>query len=95
MRRSTNAEKMELPLGDERLVVLSVPAPDAALRARLTPAEDAVVSGVLEGLSNAEIAERRRCSPRTVANQLQSVFRKLDVRGRAELAARLGGGAGG
>jgi DNA-binding CsgD family transcriptional regulator len=57
----------------------------------LTPAERAVVFGVVRGLSNSEIAAERGTSPRTVANQLHAVFAKLGVSSRAELVA-LGAG---
>jgi DNA-binding NarL/FixJ family response regulator len=40
---------------------------------------------VLDGLSNRTIAQVRGTSVRTVANQIASVFRKLNVTGRAEL----------
>jgi DNA-binding CsgD family transcriptional regulator len=43
----------------------------------------------LAGLSNAEVAIRRGTSPRTIANQLASVLRKLGVGSRYELAAAL------
>lgn len=43
----------------------------------------------LSGLSNAEVAKKRGTAVRTVANQLQSLFRKLGVNSRAELSARL------
>jgi DNA-binding NarL/FixJ family response regulator len=55
----------------------------------LTPAERAVVAAALRGCSHAEIAHERGSSPRTVANILSSAFRKLQVRSRAELAAKL------
>ena len=45
---------------------------------------------VLAGLANAAIARRRGTSARTVANQVASIFRKLGVQSRAELAARWG-----
>ena len=56
----------------------------------LTQAERDVVALVLRGLTNAAIAERRHCSPRTVANQLSSAYRKLQVSGRRELWAKFG-----
>jgi len=58
-------------------------------RAALSPGEDAVVELAALGLSNREIALRRGCSVRTVANQLASAYRKLRVSGRRELRARL------
>jgi DNA-binding CsgD family transcriptional regulator len=56
----------------------------------LTEAEGSVVELVLLGLSNDAIATRRRCSSRTVANQLSAAYRKLGVSGRRELRAKAG-----
>jgi DNA-binding CsgD family transcriptional regulator len=67
------------------LFVLSLPAPAARLPSILTVAERHVAGLVLDGLSNRSIAELRGTSVRTVANQIASVFRKLNVTGRAEL----------
>jgi DNA-binding CsgD family transcriptional regulator len=53
----------------------------------LTPRERAVATEVLRGLSNAGIARKLGVSPRTVANQVAAIFRKLGVGSRAELAA--------
>lgn len=58
-------------------------------RAGLTTAESEVLDLVLEGRSNAEIASARGRSPRTVANQVAALFRKLGVRSRLELYARV------
>lgn len=55
----------------------------------LTEAEQSVVALVLDGHDNASIAAARSRSPRTVANQLARIFRKLGVSSRAELAAKL------
>jgi DNA-binding NarL/FixJ family response regulator len=84
-------------LADQRLAVLSVPLATADAAVGLTEAESDVVTGLLQGLSNREIAARRGSSARTVANQVATVFRKLGVRSRAELAAALmrGGGLAG
>ena len=56
---------------------------------RLTRAEEEVARAAIGGLSNAEIATMRGRSERTIANQLASIFRKLGVTSRAELAAVL------
>jgi DNA-binding CsgD family transcriptional regulator len=56
----------------------------------LTEAEQAVTELVLDGFSNAAIARERRCSPRTIANQLSTVYRKLGICGRRELRAKFG-----
>ena len=55
----------------------------------LTEAERAVALHLMAGASNAEIAAARGCAVRTVCNQVQSLFKKLGVRSRAELAAKL------
>jgi len=56
----------------------------------LTRAEQEVLEGLLRGESNAQIAAARGRSARTVANQLQSLFRKLGVGSRHELMAVAG-----
>ncbi len=58
----------------------------------LTSAESAVLDHLLQGASNADIARARGASPRTVANQVASLLRKLGVASRYELMARYGGG---
>ena len=73
--------------GEER-VILSFPL-GAEVPESLTPAEAAVALLLLEGLSDALIARRRNVSKRTVANQVAAIFRKLGVRSRIELAAKL------
>ena len=55
----------------------------------LTPAERDVALHVVGGCSNAQIARLRCTSDRTVANQISSLFRKLDVQGRLELILRM------
>jgi predicted ATPase/DNA-binding CsgD family transcriptional regulator len=53
----------------------------------LTPTELRVAAAVAEGLSNPQIADRMLISRRTVTTHLSSIFRKLSVSSRAELAA--------
>ncbi|MDQ3176326.1 MAG: LuxR C-terminal-related transcriptional regulator [Actinomycetota bacterium] len=53
----------------------------------LTPAELRVTLLVAEGLTNPEIGQQLFLSKRTVQSHLSKVFAKLDVTGRAELAA--------
>jgi DNA-binding CsgD family transcriptional regulator len=55
---------------------------------KLTAAELAVALLALQGLSNREIADLRKAALPTVSNQLASIYRKLGVGSRAELAAR-------
>lgn len=78
----------EVVVGSERLVVASAPLePARASLAGLTKAEREVALLAVRGLSNAAIAKQRRCAVRTVANQLQSIYRKLGVGSRAELSS--------
>lgn len=67
-------------------LVLSYPAPAAPALAALTPSERAVAALAARGLSNADIARVRGAALRTVCNQLSSIFKKLGVRSRLELA---------
>jgi DNA-binding CsgD family transcriptional regulator/tetratricopeptide (TPR) repeat protein len=54
----------------------------------LTPTELTVAQAVAGGLSNPQIATRMFISRRTVTTHLTSIFRKLGITSRAELAAR-------
>ena len=85
--RGLVARRMKL-LGGEH-IVLSFPLDVPDVPISLTKAERAVALLVLEGRSDADIAGMRGVSKRTVANQIASIFRKLEVRSRVELAARL------
>ncbi len=58
----------------------------------LTKRERQVAQAVSDGLSNREIAERLSISERTVKARLTSVFQKVDVRDRVQLALLLRGG---
>jgi DNA-binding CsgD family transcriptional regulator len=55
----------------------------------LTDTERRISDLVARGLRNAEVAGRLGLSPRTVEWNLTKVYRKLGVRSRTELAARL------
>lgn len=59
----------------------------AAARPYLSDAERAVVTGIVGGKRVAAIARERGTSPRTVSNQLASVYRKLGVCSRREALA--------
>lgn len=73
--------------GDVEVVLLSfTPAP----RAQLTEAERDVALAVTRGLSNAQIGRLRNASPRTIANQVAAIMKKLEVSSRVELAAHFG-----
>ncbi|MCC5954287.1 MAG: AAA family ATPase [Acidimicrobiia bacterium] len=54
----------------------------------LTPSERQVLVEVSKGLTNQQVAAALHLSPKTVANQLSRVYRKLEVASRTE-AARL------
>jgi len=58
------------------------PAPDP-----LTPREAEVLAVLAEGLSNKEIAAELGLSVKTVMHHSVAIYRKLDVRGRAEATA--------
>ena len=68
---------------------ITVGRPDTLLAAWLAPAEHAVIHLLIEGMTYLEIAEARHTSVRTVANQVASGFRRLNVSGRAELLCLL------
>lgn len=59
----------------------------------LTKRETQVAQAVADGCSNREIAERLNISERTVKARLTSVFQKLDVRDRVQLALLMRSGA--
>ena len=60
----------------------------------LTKRERQVAQSVSNGLSNREIAERLNISERTVKARLTTVFQKLGVRDRVQLALLMRGGTG-
>ena len=74
-------------LYSEDTMVLSFELPADETRARLTLAELDVLTDLIEGCANAEIARRRGRSARTVANQVASILRKLGLLSRLEVVA--------
>jgi DNA-binding NarL/FixJ family response regulator len=68
------------------------PLPKARVEG-LTSAEEEVLAFLLDGYDNASIAAARGTSARTTANQVASIFRKLGVASRAELAAKISAGS--
>jgi DNA-binding NarL/FixJ family response regulator len=83
---TTNASRA-LALDDLR--VFGCPTSFSALPACLTRAEQAIVLEFVAGSSQRVIAGARGTSMRTVANQVASIFRKLNVRSRIEPFAAL------
>ena len=71
-----------------RFAVLGVALDDGPMRA-LSNAEREVAELAIQGFGNADIARLRQTSVHTVANQMGSIFRKLEVASRCHLAARL------
>ena len=57
----------------------------------LTQAETEVARAAVDGLSNREIAEQRGTAARTVAVQLRSIYRKIGIASRTDLAAHIDG----
>jgi DNA-binding CsgD family transcriptional regulator len=83
------AKLAEVALAGEQLLVGSYPLVRAEAMEVLSEAERHVAALIVGGSTNAHIARIRESSERTVANQVQSIFSKLGVRSRLELAARL------
>ena len=77
----------EYELDGETLAVSSSALLDGERLAPLTEAEREIALLLVRGATNREIALQRGSAERTVANQIQSLFRKLGVASRAELAA--------
>jgi DNA-binding NarL/FixJ family response regulator len=74
----------------EAALVALVRQADPEGLAPLTCSERAVANGLLAGLSEAEIARARRSSKRAVAKNTATLFHKLKVHSRAELASKAG-----
>lgn len=72
---------------DEELAIFSWEAERPAAPA-LTDAERDVLARIAAGASNEAIARARKSSPRTVANQVASLLRKLGAASRYELIRR-------
>ena len=81
---------------DEFLVLSFLPAACSSneiAQNAFTKAESEVAELALRGLSNEEMARARGVSPRTIANQIASIYRKMGVCSRRELRAIGGNGA--
>ncbi len=72
------------------VAVAAAEGPEAQSRADgLTQREREVALLVAEGLRSREVAERLSIAPQTVKSHLKTIFDKLGVRNRVELARRL------
>jgi DNA-binding NarL/FixJ family response regulator len=86
----TRGQDLRLSIGDGEVGVLSVShAVRASAVNQLSRGERAIANLIVAGQSNAAIARSRGTSPRTIANQLHSIFDKLEVGSRAELVRLL------
>ncbi len=81
------AERFDL--GGEAYLILEWLADRRRPDPSLGPAEREVLELLLAGLSNSDIAARRRRSARTVAHQVERIYRRLGVGSRLELFALL------
>jgi len=73
---------------DGETVIVSFALDPEAPEATLTAAESEIIALLFGGHSNREIAALRGTKTRTIANQVASLFRKLDVGSRLELVTR-------
>jgi DNA-binding CsgD family transcriptional regulator len=87
--RGLRARLAEIAVGGDTLLVGTIPQFDESKLACLSAAEREVAAMLIAGSTNQDIATRRATSARTVANQVQSVFRKFHARSRGELVSRL------
>ncbi|MEM8608227.1 MAG: helix-turn-helix transcriptional regulator [Myxococcota bacterium] len=76
-------------VGEEDILVLSVPLPKLRYPDGTTVAEQEIIDLVLQGLTAKEIAEIRGASLRTVTTQLGTIFRKAGVNSQPELIAAM------
>lgn len=82
-------ETYRVELDGEEYLVVGLPMPRPVLDGTVTGAEAKLIDGVLAGKTNGQIAAERGTATRTVANQLQTLYRKLGVGSRGELRRRL------
>jgi DNA-binding NarL/FixJ family response regulator len=77
-------------LAGERIAIGVQPLADESRFASLTEAEREVAIALLCGTTYVVIAADRGTAERTIANQAQTIYRKLRVTSRVELGAALG-----
>ena len=81
----------ELALAELRATGETMPRREPSVTEQLTPQELKIGLLVAAGKTNREIAEQMFLSPKTIEFHLTQVYRKLEIRSRAELARLLGG----
>lgn len=92
MLDASRSARLDLSFAEDRLGVLAIDVEAGeAIVERLTAAEREVAEGVARGFSNARIAATRGVSASTVAKQLQSIYEKLGVDNRSQLARVVAG----
>ncbi|WP_350282026.1 LuxR C-terminal-related transcriptional regulator [Nitrosomonas sp.] len=79
----------EKSISDERFLIASSSLINTKDFENLSEAEREITVLMIAGSTNADIAEKRGVSEYTIANQVQSIFRKLCVRSRGELVVKL------
>ena len=80
-------ERLDVTIDDHEVGVLAVNArPRGAAAGALSSVELEVASYVTRGWSNQQIATERHVSPRTIANQLRTIYEKLGITSRSQLA---------
>lgn len=73
----------------DTFTVVSVPEYDRHLPVALTPSEQDIIVHILLGQSNRDIAHARGTRISTVSNQVYSIFEKIGVESRAQLADKM------
>lgn len=88
-RRTGGVETLRVEIAGEQYLLIGIPQEERRPDWAVTPAERVLIEGILAGRSNRELADQRGTALRTIANQLQTLYRKLGVTSRAELRALL------
>ncbi len=90
IRAVADGQAIFSPAVAERLVKYFATSHPAArpMFPELTPREHEILTLIAQGYTNAAIAERLAVSPKTVRNQVSSVFSKLQVGDRAQAIIR-------
>lgn len=90
--RRAGVETLRVEIAGEEYLLIGIPSANPSPEWAVTPAERMLIDGIAAGLSNRELALQRGTAPRTVANQLQKLYRKLGVSSRGELRSMWMGG---
>jgi DNA-binding NarL/FixJ family response regulator len=88
LRPPTGLRAYTFEISADEYAIFAFPIPIVEPPPELSVAEREIVHAVAEGQSNKEIAQSRRTSPHTVANQLRSIYAKLGISSRIELIRR-------